>query len=102
MYFDHPVELKDAGQRESRLDVIRDGMLKGLGGELISEKKIRLYGYPGREFSAKKIEQGAEDVYQWRVFLVGKRVYQLAVTTERKDSGSPDVEKFFASFDLNR
>ncbi len=102
MYADHPVEPKDAGQRESRLDVIRDGVLKSLGGKLISEKKIRLYGYPGREFTVKKTEQGSEDIYQWRIFLVGRRVYQLAVATERKDSGSNDVTKFLTSFDLNK
>jgi hypothetical protein len=102
MYFDHPVELKDAAQRESRLDVIRDGVVASLGGEMISEKKIKLYGNPGREFSVRKTEQGSEDVYQWRIFLVGKRVYQLSVATERKDSGSPDVTKFFTSFDLIR
>jgi len=69
--------------------------------ELVSEKKMRLYGYPGREFFVKKSEKGSDDFYQWRIFLVGRRVYQLAVATERKDSGSPDIAKFFTSFNLN-
>jgi hypothetical protein len=93
---------KDAGQIEARIDVIRDGVLRSLGGERISEKKIRLYGYPGREFAVKKSEQGSDDLYQWRILLVGRRVYQIAIATERKDSGSPDVAKFFTSFVLSR
>ena len=100
-YFDHPVEAKNASEINSRLDVIRDGVLSTLGGEVVSEKKMRLYGYPGREFFVKKSEKGSDDLYQWRIFLVGKRVYQLAVATERKDSGSPDIAKFFTSFNLN-
>jgi hypothetical protein len=102
-YFDHPELPKDAGQIEARIDVIRDGILGSLGGERISEKKIRLFGYPGREFAVKKAEQGSEDLlYQWRIFLVGRRVYQVVVATDRKDSGSPDVAKFFTSFVLSR
>lgn len=102
LYFDHPVESKDAVQQESRLDVVSNGILKNLSGEVIAEKKkIQLYGYPGREFTVKKIEQGSEDIYQWKIFLVGRRVYQLTVATERKDSASPDIAKFFTSFALN-
>jgi hypothetical protein len=101
-YFDHPELLNNAGQMEARLDVIRDGVTNSLGGERISEKKIKLNGYPGREFAVKKSEQGSDDLYQWRIFLIGKRVYQIAVATERKDSGAPDVAKFFTSFVLSR
>lgn len=102
LYFDHPVEPKDAVQQESRLDVVSNGIIKSLAGEVIAERKnINLYGYPGREFIVKKTEQGSEDIYQWKIFLVGKRVYQLTVATERKDSTAPDIAKFFTSFALN-
>jgi len=100
-YFVRPASTKNAIENNSRLVVIRDGVLRSLGGEVVAEKEMRLYGYPGREFFVKKADQGADDLYQWRIFLFGKRVNQIVMATERKDSGSPDIAKFFTSFNLN-
>ena len=102
MYFVHPVEAKDAAEREARLELMCNGIIKNLDGEVIFDRKGKLYGYPGREFVIKKAEDGDENVYQWKVFVVGNRLYQLAVTTDRKDSESTDVAKFFNSFALHR
>lgn len=102
MYFVHPVEAKDAAEREARLERMCDGIIKNLDGKVTFDRKVKLYGYPGREFIIKKTEDGEENVYQWKVFVVGDRLYQLAVTTDAKDSESTDVAKFFNSFALHR
>src|SRR5258708_18113130 len=72
-YFDHPVEAKNASEISSRLDVIRDGVLSSLGGEVVSEKKMRLYGFPGRGIFFKKSEKGVHEHKTLRIFLVGKK-----------------------------
>jgi hypothetical protein len=102
MYFVHPVAAKDAAEREARLELMCSGIIKNLDGQVIADKKVKLYGYPGREFTIKKSEDGEENVYQWKVFIAGDRLYQLAVTTDAKDSEATDVAKFFNSFALHR
>ena len=102
MYFVHPVEAKDAAEREARLELMCNGIIKNLGGKVVFVKKGKLYGYPGREFVIEKTEDGDENSYHWKVFVVGDRLYQLAVTTAQKDSDSTDVAKFFDSFALHR
>ncbi|HKZ79207.1 MAG TPA: hypothetical protein VJ124_12970 [Pyrinomonadaceae bacterium] len=88
-------------QIESVLDGIRRGVMDGLKAELISEKKVFLHSYPGREFVAQKTDEGVDIIFNWKIILVGRRVYQVAVASSPKDSDSPDVQMFLASFDLN-
>jgi hypothetical protein len=100
---DYPSEPKDAAQIEKVLDSVADGVLKGLGAELISEvKKISLGANSGREFSAKKAEQGMQVVFTWRIYLVGRRLYQLAAVTKESDAKSSEVSKFLTSFDITK
>lgn len=101
-YGDYPVEPKDVAQREKVLDGVRSGVLNGLEAKMDSEKKITLGEHPGREFTAAKNVQGSDVVFNWRIFLVGRRLYQLAVVTQKGDAASPDIAKFLTSFDLNK
>ncbi len=109
-YGDYPQEPTDAANAEQVLDDVRAGVLKSIGGEVISGNKIVLKGranagaalinYPGHEFTAKKTLEGSEVVYSWRMYLVGRRLYQLAAVTNKSDATSPDVSKFMASFQV--
>lgn len=101
-YGDYPVEPKDAEQTDKVLNGVQTGVLNGLGAEKLDEKKITLGTNPGREFSAKKMNEGAELIFTWRIYLVGRRLYQMAAVTQAKDSGSPEIAKFLASFELNK
>jgi hypothetical protein len=98
-YGDYPNE-PAADRRELVLDGVRDGVIKGLEGELISETKISIDGYPGRELLAKKSIEGSETTFNWRLYLVGRRVYQVAVATKKADSTTPEITKFLNSFRL--
>jgi hypothetical protein len=79
---------------QGELRANRDNFVKGLGAELVSERKISLGGNPGLEFSARK-----DTMYiQSRVYIFGKRPYILiAISTDPK---VPRADKFFTSFNF--
>jgi hypothetical protein len=98
-YADYPNEATVAEQ-EAVLDGVISGVLKGLKAELVSQTKVTLKGYPGREMRATRMVEGSQMVFSWKVFLVGRRLYQLGVGTSKADAESPDIQKFFTSFQL--
>ena len=100
-YADYPNEASSVTQQEAVLDGVRGGVLKGLEAELMSETKVTLNGHPGREFRAKKLSEGSEVVFSWRILLVGRRLYQMGVVTTKADAESADIQKFFTSFQLS-
>lgn len=91
---------RDVAHAEEVLDGVRDGVLVGTEGKLIAEKKISVKGHPGREFTASVRVNEIDTIYAWRIYLVDRRLYQLAVGTLVKDSNHPDVAKFLTSFEL--
>jgi hypothetical protein len=97
---DYPKEPADAAHKEDVLDGVRDGVLKGLGAELLSEERITIGINPGRAFVAKKTDKDSELVFHWRVFLVGRRLYQLGVVMQKQNAETPDTTKFLKSFQL--
>lgn len=97
---DYPKEPVDAAQKESVLDGVRSGVVKGLEGTLQSETKITLDGHPGRAFTAKRSVEGSEVVFNWKIYLVGRRLYQLAAATTTANAEAADVGKFLTSFKL--
>jgi hypothetical protein len=109
-YGDYPNEPTDAANAEKVLDGVREGVVKGMEGEVLSGERIVLKGranagtalvdYPGREFTGKKMHEGSEIYFSWKVYLVGRRLYQLAALTNKADATSPDVQKFLTSFQL--
>lgn len=100
---DYPVEPKDAANIETVLDAVQVGVLKGIEVEASpGAKKITLGGVSGREFNAKKEMQGMKVVFNWRIFLAGRRLYQLAVVTQDTAAPSPEIGKFFTSFNITK
>lgn len=99
-YGDYPNAPVDAAQYQKVLDGVRDGVIKGLEAELISEVKVTLKGHPGRELRMTKMSEGVEIVFSWKMILVGRRLYQLGVATTKADAEVPDLRKFFDSFEL--
>jgi hypothetical protein len=97
-YADYPSEPSDAAEYEKVLDGMRKGLLKGLETNLLIETKITLQGHPGREWRAIKMAGDVEVVFNWKVYLVGRRLYQMVAATRKADAESPDVQRFFNSF----
>ncbi len=98
-YGDYPNE-PTSDRREKVLDGVRDGVVSSLEGVLLSETKTTIDGYPGREFIAKKTVDGDELIFNWHIYLVGPRLYQVAAVAKKSDSTSPEITKFFNSFRL--
>jgi hypothetical protein len=100
---DYTVEPKDAAQVETVLDAVQVGVLKGIEAEALpGAKKIMLGGVSGREFSAKKEMQGMKVVFNWKIFLAGRRLYQLAAVTEDTGAPAPETARFLTSFNITK
>jgi hypothetical protein len=78
-YADLPIPSGETSeQTQKRLDGARDGMIRNVGGKLTGESRIWLQSkHPGREVRADIPEKGG--VLRARVYLVGTRMYQVAV-----------------------
>lgn len=87
---------------ESFLDATRDGIIRGAGATKVSEEKIILDGYPGREVQlALSVPAGANMTARTRIYIVGKRLYSLTyVRVNDIDAklASETAAKFFSSF----
>lgn len=100
-YTDYPAELVRVSDPERILDGSRDGAVENVNGELVSETRISLDGYPGRELTISIIAENKQEiVLRGRVFLVENRLYQImAVVPKGKENGK-HIEDFLQSFTL--
>jgi hypothetical protein len=86
---------------EKRLDGSRDGMVGNIKAKLTGDKKIKLAGkYPGREVTADL--PGKKGVIRARIYVVGKRLYQVMVIGTSDTANSGDATKFLESFQLTQ
>jgi len=79
---------------QSELDANRDNFIRGIPAKLVSSKNTRIDGYQSLEFTAET----ANTIYISRVFIVGRRPYQLVVRTDKGLDDSDSVTRFFGSF----
>jgi hypothetical protein len=100
-YADIPIPAGEtAEQTQTRLDGAKNGAIKNINGKLIREAKITLGKHPGRQFSAEL--PGSKGVMKARVYLVGKRLYQIMAVGPKDFTDSADVKKMFDSFELTK
>lgn len=83
-------------EAKQELDANRDSFLKGMKATLISESDIKLQENPGRDIKAVRDELSIRS----RIYLVGKRYYQLVSITPATLSGNVEADKFLTSFEL--
>jgi hypothetical protein len=90
-----------AAQIQDRLDGARDGAVRNINGTLTSSSSITLgkQKYPGREFHATITKPKVGQV-RARVYLVGKRVYQVIVMGTNEYATSKEATAFLDSFRL--
>ena len=91
MYSDFPEDIT-----KIKADFLLDEACKGLsigGDQLLSQRRISLGAYPGREIEYKT-QDGITG--KARIFLVGQRLYQLHIAFPQ----AGDTKKFFDSFEL--
>ena len=82
---------------QSELEANRDNFIKGINGTLVSTKDTKFNGYQAIEFVA----QSGNFYWSSKVFLVGKRPYQLLVGSST-GKASVDENKFYNSFSIKQ
>ena len=82
---------------QAELNANRDNFVKSLKATLLSTTPIKLGAHPGIEFKAEVT--GKVDIVS-RVYVVGRRPYQLIAVTPAGRDASANRERFFSSFKL--
>lgn len=83
----------DEYSAKTYIENLRDGLAKGMGGKIVSERQITYNGYPGREF---KIKSARIDGLG-RLFLIGSRVYILNIITAIGEVNPKTATEYFES-----
>lgn len=94
-YADHSPEVVKAAKPRAQLTAARDAVV-GKDGKLLSERALSLQGKPGLEFKFEK--DGL--VATFRVFMVGRRLYQVMALGPPGESHDRAATIFLDSFAL--
>ena len=95
MWVDYPVDAVSSERRA--LDYAVSGALFNTGAKLLEQTEIQIDGFPGRELRAS----GATDLPMWvRIYLVGRRLFQLTVSGPNRPEIEANARKFLDSFHL--
>lgn len=80
--------------RQAEIEANRDNFVKGISATLLSNHPTVIDGYSGLEFTAETSDR----VFKSRVFLVGRRPYQIVIGSPKGVDNTALVNKFFNSF----
>ena len=105
IYADYPMKIEGAAAAKQILDDGAKGAVAGVSSELLSISEISLAGNAGRQLK-ERLRNGA--IMHARMFLVGQRLYQIAVTLPPTEGSKADevalyeqaATKFLDSFKL--
>ena len=107
MYADYPDWANDSDPRLAKriLDSGLEGAVAETKSKLLEVEEISLDNHPGRRYT-ERMPDGS--VLRGKTFLVGHRLYQVAITTPKEDGAIPEAirlyedaaNKFLASFRL--
>jgi len=82
---------------QAELEANRDNFVKNVKARLLSTTPVKLGTHPGIEFKA--VLDGKADIVS-RVYIVGRRPYQLIMLTPTGLDSSAARQRFFSSFKL--
>ena len=80
--------------RQAELEANRDNFVKGIQATLISTKPTVIDGYSALEFTAET----ADRIFKSRVYLVGRRPYQIVIGSPKGYDDTASLNRFFNSF----
>lgn len=83
--------------RQAELEANRDNFVKGIKATLVSTRSMSLDGYPALEFSAETEDR----TFQSRVYMVGRRPYQIVIGTPKDEPDAVATNRFFSSFKVS-
>lgn len=84
--------------RQAELEANRDNFVKGIGATLVNSRPTNIDGYSVIEFTAET----ADRVFKSRVYMVGRRPYQIVIGSPKGLDDTANVERFFNSFKVGR
>lgn len=98
MYSDYPAQV-DKMNKQKMLDDGRNAAVKKR--KLVSEKQIKIDGYPGRELVVNSKEGNTNLRFDMRMSMVNRRLYQMIVVSP--DGKRPAMTSdFFDSFKITK
>jgi hypothetical protein len=80
--------------RQAELEANRDNFVKGISATLLNSRATTINGYSAIEFSAET----ADRIFKSRVFMVGRRPYQIVIGSPKGQDDSVNTNRFFNSF----
>ena len=83
--------------RQAELEANRDNFVKGIQAKLVSTRPTIIDGYSAIEFTAETDDR----VFKSRVFMVGRRPYQIVIGSPKDQDDSVSVKRFFNSFKVS-
>ena len=83
--------------RQAELEANRDMFVKNINARLLETHSTRIDGYQALEFTA----ENANRVFRSRVYMVGRRPYQIVIGSPKGVDDSVNVDRFFSSFKIS-
>jgi hypothetical protein len=83
--------------RQAELEANRDNFVNGLEAKLLSSRPTIIDGYSAIEFTAETVDR----VFKSRVYMVGRRPYQIVIGSPKGEDDSVNVNRFFTSFKVS-
>ena len=83
--------------RQAELEMNRDNFIKGLGATLLTTRSLKIDGYSVLEFTA----ENPQKVFTSRVYMVGRRPYQIVIGSPKGVDDSVNINRFFNSFKVS-
>jgi len=80
--------------RKLELEANRDNFVKGIKAKLLTTRPTMIDGYSAIEFTAETDDR----IFKSRVYLVGRRPYQIVIGSPKGQDDSVNVNRFFNSF----
>jgi len=83
--------------RQAELEANRDNFVKGISATLVSTRATVINGYSAIEFTA----EAGDRIFKSRVFMVGRRPYQIVIGSPKGTDDTANVNRFFNSFKVS-
>jgi hypothetical protein len=83
--------------RQAELEANRDNFVKGINARLLTSRPTIIDGYSAIEFTAETDDR----VFKSRVYMVGRRPYQIVIGSPKDLDDSVNVKRFFNSFKVS-
>ncbi len=83
--------------RFQELEANRDNFVKGVKATLMDSRALTIDGYQAIEFIAETVDRR----FKSRVYMVGRRPYQIVVVSGKGEDDSVAVNRFFNSFKVS-